>query len=524
MQSAILSDYLLQHFDRQSSVPGNQQLYRLLRKAILTRVLPPEARLPSSRELSGELVVCRNTVLYAYQQLLAEGFVEGRSGSGTFVIDTTPSVPVKASTERRKTPAEVVAAPLPPTLSHRGHELVNHAGASHQQWGAFVPGVPDVTLFPHTLWSRLQAKAWRKPTPEVLTYAQGGGHMPLRESLAEYLKIARSVECQPEQVVVTAGIHQSIDLSLRLLSDPGDLAWVEDPGYWGTRNLLRASGLQIRAIAVDADGMNPSSEDMQHVPRFIFVTPSHQYPLGSVMGLARRRKLLEYAKAHGCWIVEDDYDSEFRYSGKPLLSLQGMDSDNRVLYLGTFSKTMFPGLRLGFMVLPAALVTPFVTGVNELHRAGNVLTQAALAEFIDQGFFASHIRRMRGVYAGRLHMLQQVIHDKYGDADGIGICGSDAGLHLVLQLPAHCDDQAIARDAQQAGIGVRALSMYYLDPRAAPRGLLLGYGCVAEDQIEPAFAILARVINRHLELTAKIATGAKVTKMPKNSNLGLGVC
>ena len=480
-------------------MPGNQQLYRLLRKAILSRVLPPDARLPSSRELSSELVVCRNTVLYAYQQLLAEGFVEGRSGSGTFVTDTMPVPPAaqsKTALERAKIAAE------PPTLSRRGHELVDHAGASHQQWGAFVPGVPDVTQFPHALWSRLQAKVWRKPEPDTLTYAQGGGHMPLREALAEYLKIARSVDCLPEQVVVTAGIHQSIDLCLRLLSDPGDLAWVEDPGYWGVRNLLRASGLKIRPIPVDADGMCPGAEDMEHVPRFIFVTPSHQYPMGSVMGLARRRKLLEYAKQHGCWIVEDDYDSEFRYSGKPLLSLQGMDSANRVLYLGTFSKTMFPGLRLGYTVLPLSLVKPFITGVNELHRAGNVLTQATLAEFITQGFFVSHIRRMRALYSARLRLLEETILRRYGESE-IRAVGSDAGLHLVLQLPSYCDDKAIAQEAEQAGIAVRPLSLYYLDPAAAPRGLLLGYGCTAETQIVPAFETLAAVIDRHVQVARK---------------------
>ena len=512
MSSVMLSDYLLQHFDRQSAVPSNQQLYRLLRKAILTRVLPPEARLPSSRELSNELVVCRNTVLYAYQQLLAEGFVEGRSGSGTFVIDTTPAMPVREESVRRRQVAEPIV-PAALSLSSRGRALVEHAGASSRQWGAFVPGVPDVTLFPHALWSRLQAKAWRKPAPDALTYAQGGGHMPLREALAEYLKIARSVECQPEQVVVTAGIHQSIDLCLRLLSDPGDLAWVEDPGYWGTRNLLRASGLQIRPIAVDGEGMCPSEEDMRHVPRFIFVTPSHQYPLGSVMGLARRRKLLEFAKQHGCWIVEDDYDSEFRYNGKPLLSLQGMDSDDRVLYLGTFSKTMFPGLRLGYMVLPRGLVEPFVTGVNELHRAGNVPIQAALAEFITQGFFASHIRRMRSVYAARLMLLQRTIAERYAGSE-VNVCGSDAGLHLVLRLPAHCDDRAIARDAAAAGIGVRPLSAYYHEPESAPRGLLLGYGCVAEEQILPAFEMLAGILDRYLQAKPKAA----------RNHLGVGVC
>ena len=455
--------------------------------------------------------------MYAYQQLLAEGYVEGRSGSGTFVTDTLPATFTsagKAASIKKIDP--IAAPPAPPTLSRRGHQLVDHAGSARQQWGAFVPGVPDVTQFPHEIWNRLQTKVWRRPSPDSLTYAQGGGHQPLREALADYLKIARSVDCAPEQVVVTAGIHQSIDLCLRLLSDPGDLAWVEDPCYWGARNLLRASGLNIRPIPVDAEGICPSVEDMAHVPRFIFVTPSHQYPLGMVMGLARRRMLLEYAKQHGCWIIEDDYDSEFRYNGRPLLSLQGMDSADRVLYMGTFSKTLFPGLRLGYLVLPQTLVKPFITGVDELHRAGNVLTQATLAEFLTQGFFTSHIRRMRGVYAARLNLLQEAIRRRF-ERTAVSVIGSDAGLHLVLRLPAHCDDKALAAEAAQIGIGVRPLSLYYHDTAFAPRGLLLGYGCVPEAQIGPAFDALAAVIERHIGLAPAPAVPRRVANLQRES-------
>ncbi|QJQ04906.1 PLP-dependent aminotransferase family protein [Undibacterium piscinae] len=437
MRTFNLSDYLLQYLDKASATPRNRQLYRLMRQAILDRVLPADTRLPSSRDLASELSISRNTVLYAYEQLLAEGYVEARAGSGTYVADTVPDsvhLPV-ATTQRSPAVAETVQ------LSQRGHRLVAQAGASTQQWGAFVAGVPDVTQFPHKIWNALQSKVWRKPPIAALTYGHGGGYQPLREVVAEYLKVSRSVDCEAGQVVITNGIHQSIDLCLRLLSDPGDVAWVEDPCYWGARNLLSASGVTIRPIRVDAEGICPDEADLAAVPRFIFVTPSHQYPLGMVMSLARRRSLLEYARRHGCWIIEDDYDSEFRYSGRPLASLQGMDSGERVLYMGTFSKTMFPGLRLGYLVLPQALSKPFVTGMEELHRSGQAPLQATMAEFMGQGHFNSHIRRMRLLYGARLEILQQAI-DEHFDGSAVHAVGSDAGLHLALRLPAHCDDKS----------------------------------------------------------------------------------
>lgn len=503
MRTFILSDYLLQYLDKgnaraasgsDSPLPQNRQLYRLLRQAILDRVLPADTRLPSSRELAASLQISRNTVLYAYEQLLAEGYVEARAGSGTYVTDTVPdtlSMPASVRAPRK------AAASAPARLSQRGARLVERAGAAAQQWGAFVPGVPDVTQFPHKVWHGLQSKIWRKPPVSALTYGHGGGYQPLREAVAGYLKVSRSVACETGQVVITSGIHQSIDLCMRLLSDPGDVAWVEDPCYWGARNLLAASGVTIRPIKVDGEGMCPSAADLQQVPRFIFVTPSHQYPLGMVMSLARRRMLLDYARRHGCWIIEDDYDSEFRYGGRPLASLQGMDSGERVLYMGTFSKTMFPGLRLGYLVLPEGLARAFVTGMEELHRAGQVPLQAAMAEFMTQGHFNSHIRRMRLLYGMRLELLQQAIAAGT-DADQVSAPGSDAGLHLSLRLPGHCDDRVIAAEALAQGVAVRPLSNYYHERRQAQSGLVLGYACVEEAAIGPAFAVLARVIEAHL--------------------------
>ncbi|AZP13944.1 MocR-like pyridoxine biosynthesis transcription factor PdxR [Undibacterium parvum] len=493
MRTFNLSDYLLQYLDKASGTPRNRQLYRLMRQAILDRVLPADTRLPSSRDLATELAISRNTVLYAYEQLLAEGYVEARAGSGTYVADTVPDTVHLPTVATRR----VAAIHETAHLSQRGHRLVAQAGAATQQWGAFVPGVPDVTQFPHKIWNTLQSKVWRKPPIAALTYGHGGGYQPLREVVAEYLKVSRSVDCEAGQVVITNGIHQSIDLCLRLLSDPGDVAWVEDPCYWGARNLLSASGVTIRPIKVDAEGICPSEADLAAVPRFIFVTPSHQYPLGMVMSLARRRSLLDYARRHGCWIIEDDYDSEFRYSGRPLASLQGMDSGERVLYMGTFSKTMFPGLRLGYLVLPQALSKPFVTGMEELHRSGQAPLQATMAEFMTQGHFNSHIRRMRLMYGARLEILQQEI-DSHFEGTEVQAVGSDAGLHLALRLPARCDDKLIARLALERGVAVRPLSSYYHDASQGDSGLVLGYACVDDANIAPAFEILAKQIKAYL--------------------------
>jgi len=491
MASVDLSEYLLQHVDKAAPEPLNRQLYFRLREAILRRVLDGNARLPSSRELAGALAVSRNTVLYAYEQLYAEGFIETRTGAGSYVAQTMPDACDDPERALPSAPTQL------PQLSARGQRLVAHARAAKQQWGAFTPGVPDLEQFPFASWHAILSRVWRRPQPALLTYAPGGGYGPLRRAVAEHLALARSVNCDPDQVVITSGIHQSIDLSLRLLSDPHDRAWIEDPCYWGIRNLLMASGLEIEAVPVDEEGICLQRVTGGKVPKFVFVTPSHQYPLGPVMSLARRRALLDYASRNDCWVVEDDYDSEFRYEGRPLASLQGLDSHDRVIYTGTFSKTMFPGLRLGYLVLPKALVASFVTGMEELHRSGQLPLQVAMAEFMELGHFRRHVRNMRLVYAARLRLLQAAIAQRFGDRS-VHAAGDGAGLHVTLLLPAHTDDVALAQQAQAAGLWVRALSPYYHCTTAARPGLVLGYASVGDRHIASAFDRLADIIAAHL--------------------------
>lgn len=501
IQSFHLADYLLQQLNQSSSQPQNRQLYQLLRQAILDKILPIHSRLPASRELAKELGIARNTVLYAYEQLLAEGYLNTRKGSGSYVADTLsetllhPRPKKKQVVKTLETGGEISPAI---SLSQRGHKLVDRAGAAAQQWGAFVPGVPDVSQFPYAIWNKIQSKLWRKPDIAHLTYSQGGGLPALRLAIADYLKGARSVICEPEQIIITNGTHQSIDLCLRLLSDPGDIAWIEDPCYWGARNLLLASGLAVRPVAVDAEGIAPQEEDKKNVPRFIFVTPSHQYPLGMVMSVSRRRSLLEYAAHHGSWVIEDDYDSEFRYKGRPLASLQGMDTAQRVLYMGTFSKTMFPGLRLAYLVVPIQLASAFITGMEELYRSGQESLQACMAEFMRLSYYHAHIRRMRLLYGARLERLQSEIKHHFPKGE-VQVVGSDAGLHLTLKLPAYCNDQAIVQAALKQGIASRALSSYYHSAATAQSGLVLGYASVPEERIVTAFAGLAAVIKEHLK-------------------------
>jgi GntR family transcriptional regulator / MocR family aminotransferase len=532
LDTVILSDWLAVRLatrrDRGDAEPVYRQLLRLLQQAILTSQLPPGTKLPSSRTLASDLGIARNTVLHVYDQLTAEGYVLSTTGSGTYVADTRPDCravnarkaagaghPVvdaarsadfaesevpPAHTDAARRAADVAHPSLPAAaretreLSARGGRLIREAGVSPKQWGAFMPGVPDVSEFPARTWSRLQAKLWKQAHPELLTYASGGGYRPLRRALSDYLRVARSVNCTPDQIIITTGIHQSIDLAVRLLTDVGDRAWVEEPCYWGVRSVLQSSGLTLAPVPVDDEGLNPRESDLRAPPKLALVTPSHQYPLGMVMSLARRRTLLEYAKQHGVWIIEDDYDSEFRYGSRPLASLQGLDDAGRVIYVGSLGKMLFPGLRIGYMIAPDDLVDTFRTGVAELYREGQLMQQAVLTEFIMDGYLTSHVRRMRTLYGERRQMLIDAITARFGDS--LPVMGEEAGLHFVLGLPRHANDRAVAAAAHDAGVIVRPLAAYYSGEAAAQRGLLLGYACVPNEKIGPAFARLAQVIEQ----------------------------
>ncbi|HUH59554.1 MAG TPA: PLP-dependent aminotransferase family protein [Candidimonas sp.] len=493
MTSIALAEWLQLWLDTDSDQPAYHQLYLLFRKAILTGKLPPDSRLPASRLLAKDLGIARNTIIQVYEQLALEGYVHATTGKGTFVADVSQdSIEDGPAGETAASPN---VAPYP-SLSQRGVRLVHRLGFSNRQQGAFMSGVPDISEFPFKTWQRIQNKRWRNQPEDLLGYAPAGGYEPLRHAISAYVNSARSVNSSARQVIITTGIHQGVDVITRLLTEPGDLVWIEEPSYWGLRNLLLSSGLRVKGIAVDAEGLNPDPQQMKHPPKLIVITPSHQYPLGMVMSLSRRRMLLEYAHQHGCWIVEDDYDSEFRFGSRPLQSLQGLDEWGRVLYAGSFSKMMYPGLRTGYLVVPVPLADHFANAVAELYREGRLMTQANLAEFLAEGYLSSHVRRVRNLYASRRQCLIHAIQRRYGNS--LEIIGDDAGLHLVLGLPDGVDDMAIAHMALQRGIIVRPLSDYYLDGRQAKKGLLLGFGCVSEEQINAAFPTLGEVIDAAL--------------------------
>lgn len=453
-------------------------------------------RLPSSRELAAELGIARNTVLQVYEQLSEEGYVRAGVGRGTYVQDISQDLVEPPSRPPDTAGHPEIRREDVRTLSARGQALVANLGFSNLQTGAFMPGIPDVREFPLKIWSRIQNRLWRTEPWDLMRYAPAGGHGPVRQVISDYLNSVRAVRSTAHQVVMTTGIHQGIDVTVRLLCAPGDTVWIEEPTYWGIRNLLSVSGLNLVPIRVDDEGILPSGADYARPPRLIVVAPSHQYPLGMVMSLARRRMLLDYARQVSCWIIEDDYDSEFRYGTRPLSSLQGMDELDRVLYAGSFSKMLYPGLRVGFLVVPENLADAFADAVAELYREGNMMNQAVLAEFIREGHLAQHIRRVRRRYAERRLCLIENIEEHFGQ--DLEVVGDDAGLHLILALPDGVDDNLVVRDALQQGVVTRALSMYYLERTHARPGLLLGYAGATPAEIRPAFDTLARVIGAYL--------------------------
>lgn len=482
---SLNGDLLLQRLTEQHSGKLYTRLYNAIRVCIVDGSLTPQTRLPASRDLAQELGLSRNTVLKVYEQLLAEGYIVSKIGSGTFVNEIVLDILLSAES----VPVENAVKHTASDISLRGVTLLQHASASPKQWGAFMPGIPDVSAFPHQLFNKYLSRINRSPTPQQLTYnSHSGGSHELRSALVDYLRVARSVHCSAEQILITEGIHQALDLVTRMLCNPGDYAWIEEPGYWGIRNILRMNDINICPISVDESGMVPPDDLTTIPPRLIFVTPSHQYPLGSIMSQSRRQQLLAIAHKTGGWIIEDDYDSEFRFAGQPIPSLQGMEEAATVIYIGTFSKTLYPGLRLGYVVLPQPLVTPLKTAHAELYRAGHVVTQTALAQFIQDGHYSSHIRKMRLLYSKRRQYLTTLIEHHLGK-DSLHRFNSNAGLHVILNLPSGMDDVVLASAANELGVLVRPLSRYFMGS-GKQHGLLMGFASVPESEIEAAFSVL----------------------------------
>jgi GntR family transcriptional regulator/MocR family aminotransferase len=479
--------------DRRAGEPLQEQLYRRIREDILAGRLAAGTRLPPTRGLAREAGVARNTVVVTYERLLHEGYLVSRTGSGTRVAELPPEALLSV---RSPGPASR-AVGSPARLSARGAAVVRARRAAHDPGRrAFQPGLPELRQFPHGLWARLLQRHARRPPRGSLGYGHAAGLPALRASIASHVGAVRGVVCDPEQVIVVAGAQAGLDLVCRLLLDPGDEAWIENPGYLGARGALCGAGAVLVPIRVDADGLDVRA-GAARAPRarLVYTTPSHQFPLGVTMSLPRRLALLDWAAHAGAWVVEDDYDSEYRYAGRPLPAMQGLDAGGRVIYLGTFSKTMFPALRAGWVVVPKLLARHFAVAIRNTGHGVPAVVQAALADFIDEGHFATHVRRMRGLYAKRQAALVAAA-GRYLDGRLV-VAPAEAGMQIAARLPAGSDDRALSAALDAAGIVAPPLSDYALG-RPPVRGLFLGYAGVPEREIAGAVQTLGRVLARRV--------------------------
>jgi GntR family transcriptional regulator/MocR family aminotransferase len=481
---------LFVRIDPRAREPLQVQIYASIRRAILAGLVAPGTRLPSSRSLAADLKISRTTTVLALDQLTAEGYLTTRRGSGTFVTRELPD-------DRLRTPAvhRAVASRHPP-LSRRGAALAAVPRTALKIEGApraFRLGTPALELFPIQLWTRLATRRLKSLTLAQLDYGPGGGLPALREAIAEHVRRARGTACVADQVIVVSGAQHGLELICRVLLDPGDVAWIEEPGYPGARAALVAAGADIRCIPVDAQGLSvEAGARRQGTPRLVYVTPSHQFPLGVPMTLPRRLALLTWARAAGAWIIEDDYDSEFRYGTRPIPCLHGLNDDGRVIYVGSFSKTLFPALRLGFVVVPLDLRDALIAArrAGDIHPS--VPDQAILAEFMAEGHFERHLRRMRTEYQARLEALARAASRHCRGT--LEIRPVVAGLHAVGDL-ADVDDALVFDEAMARGVEAMPLSRYYFDRRGpAARGLVLGFAAIRPELFDPGMRQLAAAI------------------------------
>lgn len=476
--------------DRNSKVPLYRQIEDQLRSAVLAGSLPGGTRLPSSRTLAADLAVSRQTVVQVLESLGAEGFLDMRHGSGTFVANTFPQhVPhrFRGQTEHGQAPA---VAPRVSGLGLRfGSAEVDFIPGENRP---FLPNSPAYDQFPFALWQKYVNRNNRQAYRGNMGYGDPAGYAPLRRAIAEYLALHRSDACDPEQIVITPGGHAAFMIAALLLTDPGDGLLFEDPGPLIARNLFESLGRKLVSVPVDDEGM--AFEDVVARgggERLAFVMPSRQHPLGRSMSLARRLRLLDWANGNEAWILEDDYDSEFRYTGRPLPSIRSIDGTGRVIYVGTFSKALFPALRVGYLVLPPTIVGMFRNAMALMFRSVPLATQMALAGFIDDGHFASHLRRMRELYGGRRQEFLEI-----AERVGAGLFQvevPDSGMNAIAWLGAGCDDRVIARQATMADVHAYPLGEYCLRPFPRP-GLLLGFTSVTPQRLGPGLEALARVL------------------------------
>ncbi|MGC6368604.1 PLP-dependent aminotransferase family protein [Pseudomonas sp. K2I15] len=488
-----------------------RQLYQALRQRVLDGRLVSGTRLPASRDLAAALSISRNSVVRAYDQLYAEGFIEGRVGDGTYVAQL-PQGPGSAKKLSTKV-STGLSTGLSPGLSTNWLDLpvvsssrVIHSPALGRVENhhlalppsgpprAFRVGVPAFDLFPFEVWAKLNAAFWRKPDLQQLCYGDPAGDERLRGLIAAYLRSSRGMQCTAEQIVITSGAQQAISLCAQLLVEPGDGVAVENPGYRAAGHAFAIAGATLHGIAVDSEGIDCTELNAVSGCRLTYVTPSHQYPTGVVMSLARRLELLAWAERTGGWIVEDDYDGEYRYSGAPLAPLAALDRSGRVLYVGTFGKVAFPALRLGYLVLPPGLVQAFARRRAVDVRHSEVSTQAVMAEFMAAGHFQRHVRRMRRAALSRLNTLLAEWPEAVA---GVGrLPAVAAGLHLAVPVEGLAREQQLIEKAAAVGVEINGLSSYWLPGSSTPpdqrAGLVLGFAAVPEAQISQALMRLGQ--------------------------------
>lgn len=470
--------------DRGGTTPLHRQLYQALKALIAERSLQPGTALPSSRGLAQDLGLARNTITAAYDQLVTEGYLDSHRGARPTVVDLPPGpVPSTAAT----------AAGGPQVKSSRGQLLMRqpvHHGLPGQM--IFHPGMPDADHFPFATWSRLLARRASYAGETLFGTYHVAGHPDLRTSVAAYLKTARGVICSPDQIIVTTGAQAALDLLARLLTDPGDTVWMEEPGYYGAQSAFIAAGARLEPLRVDATGWSLQPPPGRNLAA-AYVTPSCHHPLGATMRQEQRLRLLEIAERQNFWIIEDDFDGEYRFQGQPIPAMQGSDTSNRVIYVGTFAKILFPALRLGFMVLPSpSLVAGVTRAISITGQFAPLLLQAALADFIEQGHMTRHLRRMRRIYAQRRQLFREKWAARMQPWGRLVL--SEAGMQMVALLEPGLSDAGIALDCRARGVNVSPLSIQY---HHADRihGLLVGYAAANPIAMRRGFDVLFDVLS-----------------------------
>ncbi len=480
--------------DLASGVPLYKQIYEAFRLSILEGVFAPGQKLPGTRSIADELKISRNTVALAFEQLVIEGYISGKVGSGTYVNEIPDNILNAKSNVKRNKSGRKLKTDMVSRLGSR--ELVRR-NISYEQIVPFQNGVPSLDEFPVKTWLKINNQTARTLSYLHLGYGDASGYKPLREEIASYLRTYRAVNCSAEQIIIVNGSQQGLDLITRILIKPGDPVWLEDPGYFGARASMLFAGAEIFPSPLDSEGLDVEYSSKKYPPpKLIYTTPSHQFPLGLTMSVSRRIQLLQYASKNNCWIIEDDYDSEFRYSGSPLPSLQGMDKNNCVLYLGTFSKVLFPALRLGYLVLPdPQMLEVFASAKSLTDRQSPMFEQMITARFLKEGHFTRHIRKMRTLYKERQEFL---ISELNKELAGMAVVhNSDAGMHIIVWLNDNFDSTLISIKAREYNLLAYPISEYVLKFKQKP-ALLLGYTAFDKKTLKDGVQKLKKILKENI--------------------------